>query len=142
MPAIAHPLHDPRVRLHLEDGRFFLASADTKFDLITGEPPPPRTPGAVNIYTREYFQLIYDRLAEGGIATYWLPVARPEPGTDVDTSLKAFCEVFADCSLWNATPFDLMMVGTRHATGPVAEETIRAAWQIPVAAGSISRSRI
>jgi spermidine synthase len=128
---VRHPLHDPRVRLHLEDGRFFLASTDTKFDLITGEPPPPRTPGAVNIYTREYFQLIYDRLAEGGIATYWLPVARPEPGTDVDTSLKAFCEVFADCSLWNATPFDLMMVGTRYATGPVAEETIRAAWQIP-----------
>jgi len=126
-----HPLRDPRVRLHLEDGRFFLASSDTKFDLITGEPPPPRTPGAVNIYTREYFQLIYDRLAEGGIATYWLPVARPEPGTDVDTTLKAFCEVFGDCSLWNATPFDLMMVGTRHATGPVAEETIRAAWRIP-----------
>jgi hypothetical protein len=46
----------------------------SRFDLITGEPPPPpRTPGAVNIYTREYFQLIYDRLADGGITTYWLP---------------------------------------------------------------------
>ena len=42
--------------------------------MITGEPPPPLTPGTVNLYTREYFQLIYDRLAEGGIATYWLPI--------------------------------------------------------------------
>jgi spermidine synthase len=126
-----HPLHDPRVRLHLEDGRYFLATSSQQFDLITGEPPPPRTPGAVNIYTREYFQLIYNRLAEGGVTTYWLPVARPEPGTDVDTILRAFCEVFADCSLWNATPFDLMMVGTKHATGPVPEAQIRAPWQTP-----------
>ncbi|HEX7797238.1 MAG TPA: fused MFS/spermidine synthase [Vicinamibacterales bacterium] len=127
-----HPLHDPRVQLHLEDGRYFLGSSEEKFDLITGEPPPPRTPGAVNLYTREYFELIYDRLAEGGITTYWLPVARPEPGTDVDTILRAFCDVFTDCSLWNATPFDLMMVGTKHATGPVSDEQMRAPWQTPV----------
>jgi spermidine synthase len=126
-----HPLHDPRVRLHLEDGRYFLGSSGEKFDLITGEPPPPRTPGAVNLYTREYFQLIYDRLAEGGITTYWLPVARPEPGTDVDTILRAFCDVFTDCSLWNATPFDLMMVGTKHAAGPVSDEQMRTPWQAP-----------
>jgi len=127
-----HPLHDPRVRLHLEDGRYFLGTSAEKFDLITGEPPPPRTPGAVNLYTREYFDLIYDHLAEGGITTYWLPVARPEPGTDVDTILRAFCDVFTDCSLWNATPFDLMMVGTRHAPGPVSDEQMRAPWQTPV----------
>jgi spermidine synthase len=110
------PLHDPRVRLHLEDGRNFLQTTGERFDLITGEPPPPRTPGAVNIYTREYFTLLYDRLAEGGIATYWVPVARPDPGTDVDTIIRAFCDVFDDCSLWNGTPFDLMLAGSRHAT--------------------------
>ena len=90
----AHPLRDPRVRLHIEDGRYFLETTAERFDLITGEPPPPRTPGAVNIYTREYFQLIHDRLAEGGMATYWVPVARPDPGTDVDTIVRAFCDVF------------------------------------------------
>ncbi len=60
----AHPLRDPRVRVHIEDGRQFLQATPRRFDLITGEPPPPRTPGAVNIYTREYFQLVFDRLAE------------------------------------------------------------------------------
>ena len=112
-----NPLHDRRVRLHLEDGRYFLQTTTERFDLITGEPPPPRLPGAVNIYTREYFQLIYDRLAEGGMTTYWLPVARPDPGTDVNTIIRAFCDVFEDCSLWNGTPFDLMLVGARHAAG-------------------------
>ncbi len=126
-PPDAHPLHDPRVRLHLEDGRNFLQTTPARFDLITGEPPPPRTPGAVNIYTREYFQLVYDRLAEGGMTTYWLPVARPEPGADVDTIARAFCDVFSDCSLWNATPFDFMLVGTRRA-GRQTAEAFAAPW--------------
>jgi spermidine synthase len=126
-----HPLHDPRVRLHLEDGRQLLQTTSMRFDLITGEPPPPRTPGAVNIYTREYFQLTRDRLAEGGMTTYWLPVGRPDPGTDVTTIIRAFCDVFDDCSLWNATPFDLMLAGTRGATGPVSEAEFFKPWRIP-----------
>ena len=129
-----HPLRDSRVHLHLEDGRVFLQSTRDRFDLITGEPPPPRTPGAVNIYSEEYFRLIYDRLADGGITTYWLPVARPDPGTDVNTIIRAFCNVFADCSLWNATPSDFMLVGTRNARGPVRAETFSAAWKDPARA--------
>ncbi len=130
-PAAARPLDDPRVRLHLEDGRFFLQTTAERFDLITGEPPPPRTPGTVNIYTREYFQLVHDRLADGGLATYWVPVARPRPGTDVNTIIRAFCDVFSDCSLWNATPFDFMLVGSRGATGPRTVAAWAAPWQTP-----------
>jgi predicted membrane-bound spermidine synthase len=125
-----HPLADPRVRLHVEDGRQFLNTTSERFDLITGEPPPPRTPGAVHIYTREFFQLTHDRLAEGGITTYWLPVGRPDPGTNVHAIVRAFCDVFDDCSLWNATPFDLMLVGSRGA-GPVSEEEFVRPWTLP-----------
>ena len=129
--ADAHPLRDPRVRVHIEDGRQFLQATTQRFDLITGEPPPPRTPGAANIYTRESFQLMHDRLADDGIATYWLPVGRPDPGTNVNAIVAAFCDVFADCSLWNATPFDLMLAGTRGALAPVAEDDFVRPWTIP-----------
>lgn len=127
----ARPLRDPRVRLHIEDGRYFLQATDEHFDLITGEPPPPLTPGAVNLYTREYFQLIRNRLAEGGIATYWLPVAR-RGEYDVKAIIRAFCDVFDDCSLWNGTLFDWMLVGTRHAAGPVSNANFSSAWNDPV----------
>ena len=130
-PPDARPLSDPRVRVHVEDGRFFLQTTTTRYDLITGEPPPPRTPGTVNIYTRDYFQLVHDRLAQGGIATYWVPVARPNPGTDVNTIIRAFCDVFSDCSLWNATPFDLMLVGSRGLTGSRTMEQFTSPWQTP-----------
>ena len=52
---------------------------------------PPRTPGTVNIYTREFFTAVHDRLNEGGLATYWVPVGRPNPGTDVNTTAPV-CE--------------------------------------------------
>jgi spermidine synthase len=132
-PADEHPLHDRRVRLHLEDGRQFLQMSGERYDLITGEPPPPLTPGTVNLYTREYFQLIYDRLAEGGISTYWLPVAR-RTEYEIAPIIRAFCDVFADCSLWNGTVFDWMLVGTRQARGPSSAAEFSRAWTHPVLA--------
>ena len=50
-----NPLRDPRVRVHVEDGRYFLETTPQRYDLITGEPPPPKNAGVVNLYTREYF---------------------------------------------------------------------------------------
>ncbi len=125
-----HPLRDPRVRTHVEDGRYFLQETRDRFDLITGEPPPPLTPGTVSLYTREYFQLMHDHLAEGGIVTYWLPVAK-RGEYDVKAIIAAFCDVFDDCSLWNGTTFDWMLVGTRHLNGPVSEGSFSAAWHDP-----------
>jgi spermidine synthase len=132
-PPDEHPLRDRRVRLHLEDGRQFLQTSDNRFDLITGEPPPPLTPGTVNLYTREYFQLVHDRLAAGGITTYWLPVARRSE-YEVTPIIRAFCEVFEDCSLWNGTVFDWMLVGTRRAPGPIPEPQFSKPWSDPALA--------
>jgi spermidine synthase len=136
-PPGRHPLRDPRARVHVEDGRYFLETTTERYDLITGEPPPPRTPGASNIYTREYFRLIHERLNEGGVTTYWLPVGRPNPGTDVDTIVKAFCEVFEDCALWNATPFDFMLTGSRSGGGAITAGQLSAPWQNPALLASL-----
>jgi spermidine synthase len=127
------PLHDPRVRVHIEDGRYLLQTTGQRFDLITAEPPPPGIAGVENLYTREYFQLIHDRLADGGIVTYWLPL---HALSDVSTKaiLRAFCDVFEDCSLWNGMGTSLMMVGTRNARGPVSEEQFARQWSDPVVA--------
>lgn len=123
-----NPLRDPRVRLHVDDGRLFLATTKDRYDLITGEPPPPLTPGAVNIYTREYFELMRDRLTDRGIATYWLPVGRLD-GTNHASIIRAFCAVFQDCSLWNGTPSDLILMGTRSGAAAFSRQHIEAFWR-------------
>ncbi len=125
------PLNDPRVAVHIEDARYFLQTTDRRFDLITAEPPPPEVAGVVNLYTREYFQLLYDRLNEGGIATYWLPLHAMD-AMSVKAILRAFCDVFEDCSLWHGQWLDLMIVGTRNAQGPVSESVFMRQWQDPI----------
>jgi spermidine synthase len=126
-----HPLRDPRVTVHVEDGRYFLQTTPRRFDLITSEPPPPREAGVVNLYTQEYFEQIHERLTEGGIATYWLPLHSLNE-VSARSILHAFCNAFDDCSLWNGNGYDLMMVGTRGARGPVSAERFTAQWRDPV----------
>jgi spermidine synthase len=124
------PLADPRVQVHVEDGRYFLQATDRRFDLITGEPPPHHLAGVVNLYSREYFQLLRRRLTEGGVVTYWLHTPlMSEP--NAKAILRAFCDAFEDCSLWHGSGGDFMMVGANGATGPVSEEVFARQWRDP-----------
>ena len=132
------PLRDPRMRVHIEDGRYFLQTTDKTFDLITGEPPPPGIAGVENLYSREYFQLIRGRLADGGIVTYWLPLADLSD-VSAKSILRAFCDVFTDCSLWNGSGTNLMIVGSRTVAGAVAEQAFRAQWSTPAIAAEMKR---
>jgi spermidine synthase len=138
-PGRPYPLDDPRVRVHVEDGRFFLLATDERFDLITAEPPPPKNAGIGNLYSLEYFHLLRDRLAEGGVATYWLPVyqmASPE----ARAITAAFCDAFPDCSLWTGAGPEWMLAGTRNARGPLREEAFARQWLDPQA-GTLLRNR-
>ncbi|MGH7418580.1 MAG: fused MFS/spermidine synthase, partial [Candidatus Rokuibacteriota bacterium] len=94
-----HPLRDPRVRVTIEDGRFFLQTTGERYDLITSEPPPPHGLGVVNLYSREYFQLTHDRLAPGGMATHWLPVPQLAQ-SELRAIVRAWVDVFPESSLW------------------------------------------
>jgi predicted membrane-bound spermidine synthase len=131
--AAEHPLRDPRVRVHVDDGRFFLLTTNDRYDLITSEPPPPKHSGVVNLYTRENFQLIYDRLADGGINTYWLPVHSLLP-SDTKAIIRAYCDVFADCSLWSGAGYNWMLAGSRDASWQRAEEGFTRQWSDPAVA--------
>jgi predicted membrane-bound spermidine synthase len=124
------PLVDPRVTSFVEDGRHFLQSTSGGYDLITAEPPPPAMRRVVNLYTREYFGLIRVRLNEGGMVTYWLPVQQMTVET-TRSILRAFCDVFVDCALWEGSGYNWMMTGSRGATGPVSEARFRSQWGDP-----------
>jgi spermidine synthase len=123
-----HPLQDSRVRVHIEDGRFFLQTTETAYDIITAEPPPPRNAGIVNLYTKEYFGLIHRRLAPGGVVTYWLPVYQLEVA-GAKAIVKGFCEAFSDCSLWTGAGTEWMLVGTKDLRGPIDGVAFSQLWK-------------
>jgi spermidine synthase len=124
------PLLDPRVRVHVEDGRFFLLNTTRRFDLITAEPPPPKGAGVVNLYSREYFRLLRERLADGGVVTYWLPVDQLRL-RESRSIVRAFCAAFADCTLWTGGGGEWMLAGRRNGDGPVGREAFERQWHDP-----------
>ncbi len=116
-----YPLRDARTTVHIEDGRFFLQTTNKRFDLITGEPPPPKNSGIVNLYSKEYFELLRSKLKPGGIVTYWLPV-HALLDQDALAIIKGFCIAFSDCSLWNGAGLDFMLVGTKGGLAQVRKK--------------------
>lgn len=131
-----NPLRDKRVRVHVEDGRFFLNTTSDRYDLITSEPPPPKHAGVVNLYSQEYFKLIRKRLNPGGYASYWLPVQQLEP-VETLAIVKAFCNAFDDCSLWSGAGLDWMLLGSNDAKLRPSVSQFSAQWREPLVAGEL-----
>lgn len=132
-----NPLHDPRVTVHVEDGRFYLQTHSKTWDVITGEPPPPGHPGVEGLYSREYFSLLRDHLSPGGIATYWLPI-HVLSESSARSILKAWSEVFDTCFLWRGSRQDLVMVGFRGKPAAVTEARFAAQWTDPATASDLA----
>jgi predicted membrane-bound spermidine synthase len=137
-PGKQYPPADPRVRTHIEDGRFFLLTTPRRFDLITAEPPPPKTAGIVNLYTREYFGLMRNRLSDRGIATYWLPIYQLSD-SDAKAIIGAFCGAFSDCSLWSGAGTEWILVGSRGPVSPPSFDAFARQWRDPVSAPVLGR---
>jgi spermidine synthase len=136
-PGATSPLTDPRVRVHIDDGRYYLQATAQRFDLITSEPPPPRAPGVISLYTQEYFELIRNRLNDGGIATYWLPVHNMS-AADARSIIKGFCNAFEDCGLWEGFGLNWMLTGSRHAKVAASAEHFTAQWRDPALASTLA----
>ena len=126
-----YPLADPRVQTHIEDGRFFLQTSRDSWDLITAEPPPPKAAGVGNLYSKEYFQLIYDRLNAGGMATYWLPMTEVEE-SEGRAIIRSFTDVFGESSLWMGSGTEWILFGVREPAEAVSAKDFARQWNDPV----------
>jgi tetratricopeptide (TPR) repeat protein len=91
--------HDPRARLTVDDGRGFLQTTAERYDVITAEPMPPTFAGVVNLYSREYYRLAWDRLKPGGLLVQWLPFHLVTVG-QAWSILRSVQEVFPETTLW------------------------------------------
>lgn len=74
-------LQDPRVQLSVRDGRRSLGEFQGSLDLLTMEPLLPDAPGAVYLYTEEFYADARNALAPGGILCQWVPPHALRPAT-------------------------------------------------------------
>jgi predicted membrane-bound spermidine synthase len=129
-PGYANPLHDPRVTTFVQDGRFFLQASPERYDIITGEPPPLKTAGTVNLYTEQFFSLMSRRLKDGGIASFWLPLYQLTEN-ETKAILRAFHNAFPNASLWATSDLEWIMIGMKPPLRKPDEELARGLWTDP-----------
>ena len=133
-----NPLGDPRVTTFVQDGRFFLQASAGEYDVITGEPPPPKVAGTVNLYTEDFFRLIFSRLKEGGMATFWLPVNQLRVD-EARAILRAFHEVFPNTSVWANSDYEWIMLGIKGPGRRLQKEEVGRLWNDPGARADLAR---
>jgi spermidine synthase len=91
---------DRRVKTHHLDGRLFVKTTSSTFDVIIVNLPDPQTAQLNRFYTREFYQEASRRLAPGGIVSFQVTAAEnyisPPLGEFLRCVHKTLREVFTD----------------------------------------------
>lgn len=90
-------LNRENVTLRVDDGRNFLARTRDRFDVATADLIQPEHAGAGNLYSRQYFTLVRNALADGGLALQWIG-HRSE--AQYKLIMRTFLDVFPHTTLW------------------------------------------
>ena len=109
----------PKVQFRIDDGRHFLLTTDETFDAITSDPLDPWVKGAANLYTREFWELVRERLNPGGVVTVFVQLY--EAGLEaVKSEIATFLEAFPYGTIWantvNGQGYDLVLLGRLDST--------------------------
>ncbi|GAB3990531.1 fused MFS/spermidine synthase [Spirosoma daeguense] len=74
--AVNAVLHDTRLKMIFRDGRYAIRNGTTRYDVIEADALRPISAYSGNVYSKEYFELVRDRLKPNGLAVTWCPTGR------------------------------------------------------------------
>jgi spermidine synthase len=97
---------DPRVHIHLADGRRYLRSTRDTFDVIVVNAPDPQTAQLNRFYTAEFFRSARDRLSPGGVFSFELHSSEEAISPDLAEFLRCI-----DHTLREAFPYVVAIPG-------------------------------
>lgn len=92
-------LTDPRVSMHLNDGRNVMLVAREPYDLITIELTSVWFAGASNLYSTEFYSLAKRRLVKGGILQQWVQLHHIRP-RELAAIIRTLHDSFAHVALF------------------------------------------
>jgi spermidine synthase len=111
------PLRDPRLRLIIDDARTLLRVISSRYDLIVSEPSHPWVMGVANLFTKEFFELGKERLADEGVFVQWLQIYQLSTDS-LKSVLATFTKVFPRVLVFRiggtSKGKDLILVGSKQ----------------------------
>ncbi|HXN34249.1 MAG TPA: fused MFS/spermidine synthase, partial [Polyangiaceae bacterium] len=107
-------VHNPKVRIEVDDARHFLLTTKETFDAITSDPFDPWVKGAASLYTKEFFELMKAHLNPGGVVTIFVQLY--ESGEDaVKSEVATFISAFPNGVVFgntnNGGGYDVVLLG-------------------------------
>lgn len=109
---------DPRVSLHLDDGRHFLDRApDQSYDVVLLEPAPPTHEGMHALYSIEFVRSAWRVLREDGVFMQWLPLHFVTPN-ELRRIVATHLAVFPQSLAVRSGGTDVMLLGFRRDRPP------------------------
>ena len=139
-PVNRHALENPKLHVIIGDGRELLLTLRAKYDWSVSEPSNPYRAGVANLFTREFYQSIKNRLNPGGIFLQWVQTYSVDDRT-IEIFYRTLGSVFPNIESWQTEEGDLLLAASqepirydvdtlreRLASDPF-KEAILAAWE-------------
>jgi spermidine synthase len=105
------PLSDPRLELIVNDARSALLLTEERYDAIVSQPSHPWTAGASHLYTREFFQLARDHLADDGVFVQWMGLSFIDEAL-FKTLVATLQDVFPHVRVYRPSPAGLLFTAS------------------------------
>lgn len=113
-------LEDPRLELVTDDVSSFLRTTDRRWHAITADEKTADEYASNGFsYSVDYYELLADHLADGGVVVQWVPATLPP--RQFRMILKSFSQSFEHMQLWyflpayRRGPFNAVLVGSHEA---------------------------
>lgn len=140
------------VDVFYNDAREFLMTTPNRYDLIVSEPSNPYRAGVANLYTRDFYEAVAERLESDGLFLQWLQGYEVDDRT-VRMVFQTLLTVFPHMQVWATSPGDMVIVCSRRDLAremtlddlltrmqePTLELALRRAWRVTDVEGLAGR---
>lgn len=136
------PWQDPRLHMHHDDGRNFLATSPRRFDVLISEPSNPWLSGVSALFTVEFFRLAHARLAKDGLLCQWIQLYELSPQS-IRSLLRSVSQVFPHVALFGVShqSHDTVLLASRRPLR-ISPPTLQASFRQPRVAQELLRAGI
>lgn len=101
-----------KTKIKIDDGRNYLQNSKTKYDIIISEPSNPWISGTANLFTKDFFKIVYSHLTDRGIFCQWFYYYKMDYKYVIGL-IKTLNKVFPYINIYNLTG-DIIMIASKE----------------------------
>ena len=135
---VSNVYNDPHSHIYIDDAKSYFSTRNKKYDLIISEPSNPWVSGVASLFSREFYGLVSNYLADDGVFTQWLQLYEIDMRL-IASVMKALSQEFSDYAVYAANNNDMIIIARK--SGHLGDPTGRV-FDFPMLARALARIRV